>query len=1485
MKKVFKSAITIMLAMVFLLILPLSASAESVQATINYNADYFLKPGVAMQAVTKPEFAYDGALMPTDKVSIIGEYGTYDFSFAAATMVQKSLDVLAMTSSAQTVTLSGNPAKYIGIIVNGVSQSADVTFTVTQKDGTPKTFIKNVKSRFEEPSATYAYEYGNTLKKGTSTLIQYSAGGAKAYLHLIELAPDTINELESITFPYKEGFDYHVIGVVEIPYSASELEDMKNQALQQDLPIYKAKTLTDIVDSDLERLKLLVDAIGSAHEDYEYINNLYIGYPLYKAQKALYNEYSDIMTTRNYIEATASDIFENQSEAENLDKLIALYDTQAQSDKGALEAILTYFSISENIFVDEAEKETIAALKADYLILKEQKDLENEIASIYDTYKDKTAADLTDTDITELDKLLSAYDKADEIGVAYNADEKAYIEKIKDDFVRYATSENNVHYDLSAHFNKAFVADEGATLPSDWGVNDSFKVDTDLDGTQESIFNVGMTSTIWKVAQDSNGVVKATNNVNYRADEPKSVPLLEYDSKTNDGNTFYLSQNILPTDKNVISLQDAGTSGVIVSINGSGRMAASFDLLTVGGNNNGPRNMTLQLKFTDGTVYDQKIYVPWAGWGTQGVSGMTDSNKPYNKNGVARYMSNLVTPGDYEEGKSVHNGSSWVTRAYSVPVEAGKIIESVTMSGNAVILAISERVITNEKYEELLTAQYNKVKDYDETTFDDNEVAILSAYISEGEKRGIDVSKIVDTSITDSLLAKVLTAENKFEKTDMDTVKSIISFSNPVALADVKANLAVTADGNEASYTVSMTDDKTAVVEIDDKAFGGVAYKVAVSDKLPLRDYPTSLISKAYEFLYTSPAYLEASLNEATLTVKNNTKTPYSYVAVATSISDDNTIIYGNDTFATTVNPLDENTHSLSSVSDDFFASIWDDNQKLILNVAGGAETSEAATVATADYMYPTLDFKTNELKIAGISPSKEKDKNITLDILKSGASFMKKEEKTNKDGYFEIVIPLNEYLIPSGSMLSFTLGGDDFSNKVSLNDVYFSVTDERKGIVETLSKPETTASEVSTLLRATTTKDILALDKLIYEGIDLDLAASSVHANKSLFSVSDITASRDNLRRLLILAAFNQGKKDLVSKDGFFLYEEVMNYTSEINKSGSTIYDLYNTAVNADGRSATVASLLNKNIATLSALYDLMAENMVINALEYPNVSGVGYVSDVLTNQNASRAGLSIENYFAFADKSGVNNAVASEAITSKTILENTINNYYTQYFYNQGASGSSGSSGFSGGTSGGFSSGSSSVGTFGVDQPYIDNLINNGGTVFKDVPKTHWAYSYITKLYDDKILSGKGNGAFAPDDSLTRAELVKIIVTAKGLTSKDGVLPFNDVSADSWYAPFVKTAYDNGIINGVTETSFAPNEKVSRQDLCVVLYRLLSDKRAGEINFIDADTIAPYALDAVKCFVNMGIINGFEDGSFRADEGCTRAQCAKIISMFLNK
>ena len=135
-----------------------------------------------------------------------------------------------------------------------------------------------------------------------------------------------------------------------------------------------------------------------------------------------------------------------------------------------------------------------------------------------------------------------------------------------------------------------------------------------------------------------------------------------------------------------------------------------------------------------------------------------------------------------------------------------------------------------------------------------------------------------------------------------------------------------------------------------------------------------------------------------------------------------------------------------------------------------------------------------------------------------------------------------------------------------------------------------------------------------------------------------------------------------------------------------------------------------------------------------------------------------------------------------------------------------------------------------------------------------------------------------------MTRAEFVQMIVNMTGDAMPETPTAFSDVAADDWYYEAVSIGSGAGYITGYPEGDFRPDDLISRQDMAVIIDRVVTAKgiefAVGEtISFSDEAEIADYAKDAVTRAQQYGIINGYEDGTFKPDNNAVRSEAAKII------
>ncbi len=188
----------------------------------------------------------------------------------------------------------------------------------------------------------------------------------------------------------------------------------------------------------------------------------------------------------------------------------------------------------------------------------------------------------------------------------------------------------------------------------------------------------------------------------------------------------------------------------------------------------------------------------------------------------------------------------------------------------------------------------------------------------------------------------------------------------------------------------------------------------------------------------------------------------------------------------------------------------------------------------------------------------------------------------------------------------------------------------------------------------------------------------------------------------------------------------------------------------------------------------------------------------------------------------------------------------------------------------------------------PTDNGTMNGEKEYFGDLKNVPWAVSAINAMCEKGILSGDGKGNFNPDRDVTREEFVKMMVAAFNIQKKEdgNKINFIDVGGGAWYADYIKAAIDNQIINGVSADMFGVGYKITREDMCVMLYRYLKDKISWQEiadtadKYSDMDDCSEYAREAVLRLSEKPVINGVGNGMFAPKETATRAMAAVIIN-----
>ncbi len=187
----------------------------------------------------------------------------------------------------------------------------------------------------------------------------------------------------------------------------------------------------------------------------------------------------------------------------------------------------------------------------------------------------------------------------------------------------------------------------------------------------------------------------------------------------------------------------------------------------------------------------------------------------------------------------------------------------------------------------------------------------------------------------------------------------------------------------------------------------------------------------------------------------------------------------------------------------------------------------------------------------------------------------------------------------------------------------------------------------------------------------------------------------------------------------------------------------------------------------------------------------------------------------------------------------------------------------------------------------PVQPSGVNNSGTAlfskYNDVASAEWAVEAISYVVSKGIMQGTSQNSFEPNTPVTREQVAKIISVAFNSYNPNATSPFKDVPKGHWSASYVGAAYESGLLTGKSETEFGLGEKMTREDLCTVMYRAATkvgyNFATEKSDFVDIESVNSYAQDAVRKLAGAKIISGMGDGVLAPKGTATRAQTAQML------
>ena len=561
--------------------------------------------------------------------------------------------------------------------------------------------------------------------------------------------------------------------------------------------------------------------------------------------------------------------------------------------------------------------------------------------------------------------------------------------------------------------------------------------------------------------------------------------------------------------------------------------------------------------------------------------------------------------------------------------------------------------------------------------------------------------------------------------------------------------------------------------------------------------------------------------------------------------------------------------------------NIW----KLLVAATLAVNTVTIGFAAAANIPSSNASFDINKkvVKIIGSGARAGEVVNIYLAEPISGEVEHYRSIKADSNGDFTYSFRLNtsegEAYGSYEGWCEFALSGDKQPIKV-----YLPGPDEIEGIIESLK-----SDAASALSDADTAEKLGVSENAVFGAVDKDKLAQLIEsALKDIeYDEDDAYGQLEEIGNIIetysVLEAYNEGLGEyLFESDGkSFKKNLAVDMTVLDEKYDVTLFECFEKQLSDKGKEAVLDSLLNKGFETVEELEDAFFEATVVQGMKNPK-SAVGYdhIVKLLTEENAEAVEIELTD--------GMNRSIASEMANIVSTVDDIDD---VQKLYDDAVEALEKDSGGNRGGSGGGSGSGGFTSSMIKNNETTENGFEQGvpavQSKFTDVANVAWAIDAINHLNERNIMNGVGNGKFEPNRPITREEMLKLVCLIVGIEEGDNEAQFSDVDVNAWYYPHLCGAVKAEIINGLGDGTFGIGKPVSREDLCVMLYRAANPDKLESpkaLTFTDADRISDYAKEAVEFMYSIGTISGYPDGKFAPQGKCTRAEAAKLIYAFMN-
>ncbi|MEE1014132.1 MAG: S-layer homology domain-containing protein [Clostridia bacterium] len=481
-------------------------------------------------------------------------------------------------------------------------------------------------------------------------------------------------------------------------------------------------------------------------------------------------------------------------------------------------------------------------------------------------------------------------------------------------------------------------------------------------------------------------------------------------------------------------------------------------------------------------------------------------------------------------------------------------------------------------------------------------------------------------------------------------------------------------------------------------------------------------------------------------------------------------------------------------------------------------------------------------------------------------------QDKTNTTGSFTKKITLGD--IASGNYIVEISFSGNFESVIPLEFYYLAASD-RKAITEQFVSAEMdTASELQTLTEQYSDVLNIAFDGIYTQVKSVSDVYEKMLAAKAEKDFSDSTQIKAAFDEACVLSALSVvGNTESYAK-------LLTDYASVLGVDLSEL--------SSDEVLAASALLMKKSLQTtgeLKAVYNETVCAAKFNVASRNKAEAlIAAYSDYITIPSAyQQSGATAEE-----KRLALYKKIESKTdFTSYSDISGFIKTFYDSY--NGGSGGSTGGgSSWGGGSIGGGYAPSSPVANSAEAEP-TGNATSQltPATNFTDLAGYEWAFEAIEYLANQKIILGVSSESYEPERDITREEFVKLIVEAFDIPT-DTSASFSDVPVGAWYREYVSSACASGIVEGVGDGSFGTGRSITRQEMAVIMSRIIKSKNItalkDDLAYEDAADVADWAKTAVGELSGAGILNGVGDNRFAPNDSVNRAMAAKAVYQLMN-